>query len=304
MSTVNRKSFLQAQVLEMDRLIELSKGDPLMGSGLSARKSELEKELHAMPAKTPNARTRLYFAGEPVNGSYGIDAEFAAKAIAPFVDMVKTQFVAEKHGRVASRGRVPEQREARLLLTGLPRGSVGIEFSPPPAADLFAEGQLAGVLNRLAKTLSAAGDSDEGFAQSLEGVSSRAFQRLRDFLGVVAAHRASLRFETTEQTFDLDQARVAQASSRASNTQTAEQVIEKPGVFRGATLESGRFDFRTEDGDVLSGWIAETVTDDTASQMNALTNQPAVAQLRETTFTTPEGQSRIRWELLGLTTPA
>jgi hypothetical protein len=271
-----------------------------MASGLTARKIELEKQLHGMPAKTPNARARLYFAGDPVNGSYGIDAEFAAKAIAPLVDMVKTQFVAEKHGRVASKGPVPDQRQGRLLLTGLPRGSVGIEFSPPPAADLFAEGQLAGVLNRLAKTLSAAGDSDEGFAQSLEGVSSRAFQRLRDFLGVVASHRASLRFETAEQIFELDQARVVQASSRASNTQTAEQVIEMLGVFRGATLESGRFDFRTEQGDVLSGWIAETVTDDAASQMNALTNESARAQLRETTFTTPEGQSRSRWELLSL----
>ncbi len=300
MSAITRTSFLKGQVLEMDRLLELSGDDPLMGSGLRSRKAEIEEELQQLPPQEARVRVSLYFSGEPVSGSYGIDAEFAAKALAPFLDMVKTQYIAEKHGRVAPRGPVRDQAEARLLLTGLPRGSVGFELSPPPAADLFNERQIANVLDRLSTTLSAAGDNDEGFAQALETMSPRAFQRMRDFLKVVADNHASLRLIVADRVCDLDKDRVVRASTRASATTTDEQDVDRSGIFRGAALESGRFDFRADEGEILSGWIADDVSDEQANEMNQLTNLPSRATLHQTTFTTSSGQSRRRWELRAL----
>src|SRR5436309_8396497 len=149
MSAFSQRSFVQSQMVEMDRLLDLAGGDPLMGPGLRQRKEELARELQTLPAAGKQPRTVLFFTGQPVVGTRGIDAEFAAKVLEPFLEMVKTQYAATKHGNVGARGPRRDEAEAKLLLTGLPRGSFGLELSQPEPQDLFTGEHLGDVLVRL-----------------------------------------------------------------------------------------------------------------------------------------------------------
>jgi len=300
MSAVSQRSFIQSQVLEMDRLLELAGGDPLMGPSLRQRKAELERELQALPTSNRLSRTVLFFSGQPVFGTRGIDAEFAAKVLDPFLAMVKTQYAATKHGSVGTRGPRRDEAEAKLLLTGLPRGSFGLELSQPEQQDLFAGEHLSKVLVQLTGVIKSAGESDEGFALAMGDASPRVLQRLKDFFKIVADNRADVRVVSGDLECKLDRSQVAQAYERVSGTESSEDVVQMKGVFRGVTLDSGRFDFRTDADETIAGRIADDVSDDDLDAMPGLTNQQCVAKLRVTTITIRSGATRTLYELLSL----
>jgi hypothetical protein len=300
MTNTDKKTFLQAQLLEMDRLLASSADDPIMSLALRTRRESLEKQARETPAGPPRPRTVLFFAGPPVLGSQGIDAQFAVAALHPFLEMVKTQYSAQKHGRVGARGPRKDESEAKLLLTGLPRGSFGLELSQPQPADFIAAEQLSDALVRLTEVLASAADTDERFAFSLDKISPRVLPRLKDFLDVVAGQDAYLRVESGELKVAIPKDRLAAARDRVGAAKTTDRPVEMEGVFRGATLDSWRFDFRPKEDDTIAGRIADEVEDNAVEAMLPLTNHPCRARLREITITTRDGTQRHRYELLSL----
>jgi hypothetical protein len=300
MSSTDRR-FLREQILEMDRLLAGSEDDPIMGFALRQRKAQFSQQLSATPISPPKPRTVLFFAGRPVRGSTGIDAQFAAQSLTPFLEAVKTQYSAQKYGRVGQRGPRKDESEARMLLTSLPRGSFGLELSQPDSEDFISSQQLSDTLVRLTELIAAAGDSDEHFAVSLDKVSPRVLPRLGEFLETVAQGGAWLRVESGDISVELPKEKVEKASERVLATKTDERIIEGVrGEFRGATLESWRFDFKRDDGVVLSGRLGEELEGSEAAKMIALTGRTTLAKLRETSVSTREGSVRYRFELLGL----
>lgn len=298
--TTKSKSFIRRQLLEMDRLAEVAKGDVLTTFALGKRRDSLVRELAEAPPEPPKPRTVLFFAGPPVQGSQGIDAKFAADVLGPFLEMVKTQYSAQKHGRVGTRGPRKDESEARLFLTGLPRGSFGLELSQPEVGDFVSANQLSDALLRLTEVIASASDTDERFGLSLEAVSPRVLPRLKEFLAVVAGNQAYLGLESGDIKVKIPADRVAVALERVGAAETSENEIEEGGVFRGATLDSGRFDFRLDDGAVISGRIADEMDASLAEKIIQSTGKRCIAKLRETTVTTSDGTSRKRFELLRL----
>lgn len=68
----------------------------------------------------------------------------------------------------------------------------------------------------------------------------------------------------------------------------------------GATLDSWRFDFKKEDGVVISGKLSDEVNEQDAQRMIALTGVGASATLKEIGIQTTEGIIRYRFELTRL----
>lgn len=294
------KSFLRNQIIEMDRLAESSGDDPLMAFAIESRRKSLVEKLDAAPPEPSTPRAVLFFAGPPVFGSKGIDAKFAAAALEPFLEMVKTQYSAQKHGSVGARGRRRGEAEARLFLTGLPRGSFGLELSQPEPEDPGSAEELSRALVRLTDVIYSAGENDERFALSLDNVSPRVLPRLTEFLGVVNAAQANLGMESGDLKIELPPERVARAFERLESARTEDSRREETGIFRGATLDSWEFNFRLTDGTPISGRLCGEVDEGTAQAMMELTGKDCVADLHITEITTRDGATRRRYELLGL----
>ena len=90
------------------------------------------------------------------------------------------------------------------------------------------------------------------------------------------------------------------AFARVTAAQTHHEVLEFEGVFDGVLLQSGKFEFEPLGQAVISGWLAESVTDYQAEEWGGLTGKPAKARVQITTVTTPNGQRRLAYELLAL----
>ncbi len=300
MSLREKREFIQAQILETGRLLELAGDHPLMSPALEQRKAEFEKELKELPPPARQPRTVLFFAGGPVVGTRGIDAQFASNVIEHFVQMVKSQYSAVKHGVVGSRGVRRGESEARLLLTGTPRGSFGLELSQPDSEDFLAAEQLSDVLIQLTKVIESAGKDDESFAFALDEVSPRVLQRLKDFFKVASDGKARMRIVSGDLECQLNEADVAQAFERVSAAETKDEVVEMPGIFRGATLDTWRFDFRAEREENITGRLGDEVTHDQALEMIHLTDMHCVATIHRTLVKTRSGMLRTRYELIAL----
>jgi hypothetical protein len=297
---MSQRSFIQSQILEIENLLRLAEDHPLMSPGLHARKAALEAELRHVPPESPEAKTIMYFTGLPVFGSFGIDAEFASRVLGPFSRMVKSHYSSEKHGAVGARGPRRDEFESKLMLTALPRGSFGLELRPVQQDKPENTRVIGKVLQQLSRLIESSGANDDLFAEALSDVAPRTLAALQDLLRELSDRQADLRLVTGQTEIRMERAAVGQALERVSATLSQVKEIRLAGVFRGLTLESWRFDFRLEDGDVISGRVGDEVDDPAAAEMVKLTNQKVTAVIRVTTVVSRGGRETTRNELIDL----
>lgn len=273
-----------------------------MASAWSARRERLEKSLKEAAEAPRIPRTVLFFAGgDATVGSTGIDAQFVSDILKPFQEMVKSQFVSIRHGQIGQRGPRKSENEARLLLTGLPRGSFGLELSQPFQEDLVTASEVSDTLVTLSKAIEAAGESDEEFANAVDDVSPRVLPRLKEFFEIAHKYKTSLKVESGDLRCELSADRIHRAFERASSISSETTEIELTGIFRGATLDSWRFDFKPGNEETLiSGRISSDMSEEAAAAMNRKTNQQMIANLSKTVITTPSGAVRTKYELIDL----
>jgi hypothetical protein len=301
MTTRSQREFLKVQLLETQKLREMAGGHPLMSVAFAEREEELREKLQALPLGNKEARTVLFFSGEPVQGSMGIDAAFAGRVLEPFQSMVMADYADRWHGVVGSRGRRPGETQSRLLLTGLPRGSFGLELTRAENDELFEEGQLADTLAHVTRLVEAASRSDEDFAAELDATAPRVIQNLRAFLEVIAKGKAGLRLESGDFRCTMNPVQANEAFNRVAGTITSDETVELTGVFKGVLLESWKFDFVTDENHSVGGKIDENLTEE---QVIALSreffNERCRASLLKTTVLFKNGRVRTSYTLKGL----
>lgn len=302
MTTRSQREFLKVQLLETQRLKEMAGGHPLMSVAFAERETELAQRISELPYGHKEARTVLFFSGEPVQGSFGIDAAFAGKVLEPFQSMVMADYADRWHGVVGRRGRRSGEAQSRLLLTGLPRGSFGLELTRADNDELFEEDQLADTLAHVTRLVEASSRSDEDFAAELDSTAPRVIQNLRGFLEVVSKNKAGLRMETGDFRCVVTPVQANEAFQRVAGTITNEETVEESGVFKGVLLDSWKFDFLTDSNHSVGGKIHENLTEEQVVALNReFFNERCEATLLKTTVLFKNGRVRTTYQLHGLT---
>ena len=301
MTTRAQREFLKVQLLETQHLKEMVGDHPLMSVSFAEREQELLEKIAALPLGNKEARTVLFFSGDPVQGSVGIDVSFAGRVLEPFQSMVMADYADRWHGVVGSRGRRSGEADSRLLLTALPRGSFGLELTRADNDELFEEDQLADTLAHVTKLVESSARSDENFAAELNETAPRVIQNLRQFLEVVAKGKAGLRLETGDFRCLMNPIEANEAFNRVAATITNDELVNIPGVFKGVLLESWKFDFVTEDNHRIGGKIDENLTEEKVVALNLeFFNKRCMASMVKTTVLFKNGRVRTTYVLKGL----
>ena len=301
MSTRRQREFLKAQIVELDRLLGSIGDHPLMSPAYRRRKEELENELSNLTVGDKEPRTVLFFTGQPVQGSLGIDAGFASRILLSFQSMVSSEHAHIWYDTPGSRGRRGGERESRLLLTGLPRGSFGLELSNATDAKSSDEDQLTKTLAHVTRLIESAGRSDEDFAVELDMAPDRIIKNLRNFLEIIAKGQAGLRMESGDFRCTLNPAQASGAYERVSATTTQDENIEEKGVFKGLLLESRRFDFTNDADKTITGRLDGDLTPGQASKMlHEYLERPCIASMLKTIVQFKTGHARTSYRLKGL----
>ena len=116
--------------------------DPIGHMQFSRRLDDLTRRLQEIEeAPSTAVEVGLFFGGRPVVGSYGILAEFGAKALAEFQTLVSSAFAAQE-GALGSRGPVPQRDRTQLLLTDVARGSFGFILNQAEVQPQFVDSAM------------------------------------------------------------------------------------------------------------------------------------------------------------------
>jgi hypothetical protein len=298
MSLRSTRDQLKIQILETERLVESLADHPVMSYSFQKRLEQLKNQLAELPISAKEPTVTLQFSGKPVHGSVGIDANFLGKVLLPFQKMVHADLVQRGYGKVGNRGQLKSAEDARLFLTALPRGSFGVELSKMDSGKSFDEDQVSDSLAHISKLIDSSAKSDEDFASTLDDVSARTLQGLRQFLKIVSEDEAGLIIESGGIRSSLDAQEVINAYHRVAETVTKQEEVEVKGVLKGILLESWRFDFVTDHQQTITGTLGAELAEKQVADFAALFfNKPCTALLQKTIVVLKSGRIKESFSL-------
>jgi hypothetical protein len=230
--------------------------DPIGHLQFSKRAAALAQRLQELEAApSTGAEVGLFFGGRPVVGSYGIMAEFGAKVISEFQNLISSTSAAAD-GTLGARGPVPQRDQTQLLLTDVARGSFGFILQQAEEHELV-DGPMKEVVSRAVDLVFRVASPDqEAFDDIADRVDGRVLGSLRSFFKILDDAGATVRFVEDEREFTLQRGEVVLARERTENATLEEAEEEATGTLY-ILPDARRFELHRLGGEgVIKGTIA------------------------------------------------
>lgn len=263
MKRLEIESLLADRAAVSAMLAALDSDDPIGRLSFGARLTSIEgdiKRLEAEPETTGSVA--LMFAGRPVHGSRSISADFATTVLKSFQDLVAKHIAGEEHGRLGSRGRVPERTPSGLAIRELVRGSVGFVLEESSTNAELADTPIKKAIDEVAEIISqAAAESDAAFESSVETLDPRMLVSLRDFFRALDDGEASVRIVEQERDDSLDLQAVHRARIRVEATEVEDSESDNVvGELLGLLPDARKFEMKLlSTNEVIRGTVAASL---------------------------------------------
>jgi len=196
--------------------------------------TELSTNSIAEPAKVI-----VTFSGNPVDGSSGIWADFASKAVQSFTDAVSA-LAAGLNTAVQAMGKIPNKDNNRLYITNTALGSFGfvLEEKTPQQNELNldqnSETDVKKALDQITSIFQSAMTSDEVLSESVNEINDRALEKVRTFIKILNDSDAlcSIKLDDKKITF-RDKEDLVQSLDRLKPDNIVIQHESLDGIFIG-----------------------------------------------------------------------
>lgn len=302
MSNYNIKQNLEHQIIEVQRLLSMADGNPFIFVPLTERLNNLRNELRDIPADIKEPKVRLLFSGNAVFGSLGIKSSFVGKTMKPIQELIKAQTALIKFGNnVGKRGKVKKGAISEMYLTALPTGSFGYELSLLNTADLFDEDDVANSVHSVIGLIESVIESDERFESVIQEYPQRILPHLNDFFKEVNTEDSILKMESGSKYVEFTRDDIRVGYDRISSAIPTNETITIRGVFKGAFIESGRFEFVDSSYKTQHGLISGDLSEEQVTQYNReFSNEECNILLEKHIVTFNSGKINISYTLLSL----
>lgn len=241
--------------------------DPIGYVQYSYRKDEIEEELRALGNRVDHhAELGVFFGGGPVQGSRGINADFAGKALDNLQALITKRYSEVEFGQLKQRGRLPYMDRSKMLLTGVVRGSIGFVLEEAGDAGALVNTPLRGIVDEVSDILSRVGSNDEAlFDEAAATLDQRILGSLKQFFVMLDEQQATLRIVNGNRDFLLDRHAVSLARNRVQEIEIEEQGEEFVGTLF-LLPASRKFELSTHlNGAAIT--LAGTVSHEAAAQL-------------------------------------
>ncbi|WFB67093.1 hypothetical protein [Chryseobacterium sp. WX] len=301
MSIYSKIQHIKAQIIDTERLLEMVQEHPFMSIGLKEKIETLKQELLDIPEILHDPVMQFLFSGDAVNGSDGIKSTFVSKITPPVQGLVQSQLALNKYGKVGKRGRARRKGKNDLYITGLPKGSFGIELTriDYDENDLYDLVDTSEAMKDVINLIKQTAESDESFKIVLENTPKRNLNNLKKLFQEIANEKSILKMDSGELHVELTREQVDAAARRVSDAVEDENDIVLNAIFRGLLLNSNRFEILDEEGNSISGTISTELDEDTLIEYDRLfLNRECAIHLKEYKIKYAAGNERIEYELL------
>ncbi|MFN7922689.1 MAG: hypothetical protein U0Q16_21470 [Bryobacteraceae bacterium] len=254
---------LAAELSALDNVLASVRPNDLLGRiGLESRRREIVRQLEELSGAVENrAKVALFFGGEPVVGSMGIQAGFGTKAVGSFQDLLSKVWSTVDGGALQPMGPIRDKDASTLHITNLVHGSFGflLEEIDEGATEMMFETALKKAADQVADYITAFADENEAtFSRVIEDVNPRVFLSIRDFFGYMHKGHATFRLVEGHRDEKFDHVAVERAWLRAEASKVDEDRITVKGKLLGIIPIGRRFEFEMDGSQqVTSGQIGE-----------------------------------------------
>lgn len=267
----NERSFLEADLATLENIIaNLDESQYITKLSYQNRLKQVKEKLSKLTPTVNNTLT-LTFKGSPVDGSHGIFADFAAKAIGKFSDAFAA-FAAVAEGRsLASKGFIPDSDKHRLLITQTAVGSFGFKLQLPTIDKTDAQQSLLpseeNYINNAKIKLETVIDEaingdDEQLADSMTDLDPRAIDCVQAFFETLNQENAIFTINSgLRKIVCSNQEDLREAAVRLKSDNIVEDEVECVGQFVGILPENRDFEFKKNDGATIKGKIDKSIED-------------------------------------------
>lgn len=253
-------------------LASLPANDYLSRVGLESRRDEVLQKLGQLdPVEERRAKVALYFGGEPVVGSIGVQAGFGTKVVSSFQDIVTKVWGTVEGGRIPAMGPIPDREASQLHITNLVHGSFGflLEELDAQGEPLFESALRKAADQATEYIISFAGENEAKFSEAIEELNPRVFQSLRDFFGAVYRNKATFRVVEGEKDEKFDHQAVERAYHRAEASNVDEEHVEVEGRLLGVIPMRRRFEFEPDGAQmIIEGKVGERFSQSYLERIN------------------------------------
>ena len=307
---------LQIQIAMFERLLKEVGDDPFLADQIRERLEDAESELAAIaqpselfPPDLSLARTAIFLSGEKASGVEGIKPQLAGEALISYERMFVAQAMLDERATAIEQGRQRRRRgtsDPSLLFTGTLHGSFGLEFTTRATGESSSEvGSRVEVhaksLRNVANTITRVVESKSGdFDEAIKTVRKEVLAPLKRFLGVLAKHGAEVRFAFPDQSSRVLSADIIKTASDRLESKIVEEKVKHNGMVRRVTWETLTFDFRLDDGSVISGDVSPDLGEDELERIHNLTNHRCIAEFDKITMNTVGGAPTTEYILLNV----
>lgn len=301
MSLHNKIQSIKAEIIDTERLLDMVRFHPLMAESLQEKIDMLKEELNEIPEILYEPVIHFLFSGDAVYGSEGIKSTFVSKITPPVQGLVQTQLALNKYGKVGKRGRARRKSKNDLYITGLPKGSFGIELTriDYDENDLYDLVDTSEAMKDVINLIKQTAESDEAFKFVLENTPKRNLTNLKKLFQEIANEKSILKMDSGELHVELSREQIDAAARRVSDAVEDEYDLFLNAIFRGLLLNSNRFEILDEEGNSISGTISNELDENTLIEYDRLfLNRECSIHLKAYKIKYASGNERIEYELL------
>lgn len=255
---------LAAQLAAVNAMLQtLPPNDHLGRIGFEARRDELLQQIQALgEVDERRAKVALFFGGNPVVGSVGIETTFGTSVMWSFQDMMtKVWSSFDEAQPLMQMGPIRDKQASQLHITSVVHGSFGflLEELDDQSEPLFRT-PLSEAADRVTNyIISFADDNENAFTETVEALNPRVFNSIREFFGHMHGGNATFRIVEGEVDKQFDHHAIEIAWKRAEGMKVDEQQVRIEGQLLGVIPVGRRFELQPAGGGpVVRGKISES----------------------------------------------
>lgn len=310
MSDLQFISALERQKAELEALVSEAEadGDVVGRLNFQTRLGVVSKELEALRSKDNQiAEVALLFDGEPVDGTWAINAKFAAQALTYFQSIVTTLFASSFKGELAQRGKVKGSDLAALNIRAIATGSFGFVLEEKDARQSSAvKTPVREALEEATALFEELTQVDEdNFLIDVDDINPRVFTALGRFFSHLEKNDASLKATLPDRQMSFDRAGIERAYRRISETNVKIESVKWIGTLVGLSPIKRTFDFKRDGADeIVSGKFSHQVSQDYLERIESQDGITLGARFRADieigTIRKPDGTISVRYTVTDL----
>lgn len=298
---------LESQAVQIRRMLNRSQDvDPLGALSLNERLKDVLEQIDAEKKRKKNhAAVTLLFYGTPVDGSTGIDAQFAGRAIQDYQSALSKHMVSVAGGQLGTRGPIPERNLSRLNITDVVHGSFGFQLEESSDnEDFFSTALKQAVVDISVIMQDFSAPEENRFEEAIEKIDSRTFKSIKSLFSLAHKEGASFRIIDEEVEVVFDDVKVNRAFERVESVEFSEETTTVLGTLIGVIPIGRRFEFKIDGTEeFITGTIGKKLSADfieRIQQDQQFIGKRWSASFYIRTVTKPDGRIKINYVLTDL----